>query len=109
MLGVNTRPVLLHFLCLNHFQFLTLSNWFDLSDASPSMMKTKMEGRVDVIERNLGSIEELLATMKMDQEKKLALMEAEQDQKFARLESLSTSLVRGKGITKEGDTLNITP
>lgn len=73
------------------------------------MTKTRMEGRVDVIERNLGSIEELLAAMKMDQEQKLLPMKAYQDQKFARLASLLTSLVCGKGITDEGNTSNRTP
>lgn len=73
------------------------------------MTKTRMEGRVDAVEKNSNSIEEMLASMKLDHEQKLLSLKVEQEQRFARIETLITSLVQGKVVTDEWETTARTP
>ncbi|KAF2295632.1 hypothetical protein GH714_033407 [Hevea brasiliensis] len=66
------------------------------------MPKTRMEGRVDSVEKNITDLQQLVST-KLEQEQRMSSFQAAQDQSLSRIESLISSMAQGKSMVQEGD------
>lgn len=77
------------------------------------MTKTRMErgveARIDQMERSISSIEEVIASLKLEQDQRLQSIQTKQEQRFAHLETLLTTLVRGKVPVNEAEASTKSP
>lgn len=59
-------------------------------------MERGVETRIDQVEKSIGNLEEVIASMMLDQEQRMTALKMGQEQRLTRLEALLTSLVKGK-------------
>ncbi|KAF2322342.1 hypothetical protein GH714_012448 [Hevea brasiliensis] len=67
------------------------------------MPKTRMEGRVDSVEKNVTDLQQLVFAMKLEQEQCMSSFQGVQDQRSSRIESLISSMAHKKSTVQEVD------
>lgn len=69
------------------------------------MTKTRMDSRMEQVEKSVMDLEEIVAAIRLGQER----MRAEQEQRFNKLEVLIATMVKGKGTAETGDSSSPSP